>query len=80
MKGVIVLDVPESCSECPLESVYKYCELVQGDTETIDREEERLENCPIRPISQRIKRLRRRTAANIREEEMEETNEMYNTN
>jgi len=53
-KGIIVLDIPESCDECQLESRYLQCCTITGKDTFInggmDRFEKRLFDCPIQPL------------------------------
>lgn len=52
-KGIIVLDIPETCSLCPLEREGAYC--IHVDADTMDfRYKGKHVDCPIKPLPEKM--------------------------
>lgn len=53
-KAVIVIDMPNSCRNCPmLDGEYGYCQVLNKEICGIDN---RMEDCPLRPLPEKWER------------------------
>lgn len=55
MKAILIVDMPKSCSECPLfNSDFYACQLVFAELYEEVRKGIRHENCPLKPLPKHV--------------------------